>query len=234
MKKENKQEVIIILGAPGSGKGTQAELLAESRNLYYFETSKLLEQKFQQAKKGEAITIKGKRYDLLEERKLWETGILCTPAFVFHLVKTKIIELFEQRKNLVIAGSPRTLEEGKNLIPLLRRLYGDKNIKVIVLEIGAKATIWRNTHRRICELMRHPIVYSKENAKLRYCPLDGSRLVARKGLDTPQSIKVRLKEYRERTYPLIDFFKEKEITVKKINGEKSVEAVYKDVLKALR
>jgi len=54
--------------------------------------------------------------------------------------------------------------------------------------------------------MRHSILFNDETKDLTICPLDGSKLVKREGLDDPKTIKVRLKEYAERTYPIFDYF----------------------------
>jgi len=235
----NKQ-IIILLGAPGAGKGTQAELLSDKLNLYYFETSKILEQKFHESEDFSSdspervIEVEGERYDILDEKKLWKEGKLCSPPFVTYLVKEKIKKLAGQGEGLVLAGSPRTIYEGEKIIPLLKELYGLENIKTVLIEISPEETLFRNTHRRICELMRHPILYNEETKNLKICPLDGSRLVERKGLDDPETIKIRLKEYKERTLPLVDFFEKQEIKVKKINGEQTVADVHKDILKAIR
>lgn len=233
------KQVIILLGPPGAGKGTQAELLADRLNLYLFETSKILEEKFREAEslspdsKERFIKVDEEKYDILEERKLWEEGLLCSPLFVAFLVKEKIEELFKWGEDLVLSGSPRTLGEGKEVVPLLKKLYGSENIKGVLIEISPKETIFRNSHRRICELMRHPILYNEETEKLTICPLDGSRLIRRKGLDEPETIKVRIKEYKERTLPLLEYFKEQGIEVKKINGEQSVADVFEDILKTI-
>ncbi len=221
------------MGPPGAGKGTQAELLAEKFNLYYLETSKILEETFSQEKK-KVFFIDGKKYYVKEEKKLWEKGKLCSPPFVTYLIKEKIKKLFKEGKNLVLAGSPRTLYEGKVIIPLLKKLYGAKNIKVILLDIPPEETIFRNSHRRICQLFRHPILYSKETANLKTCPLDGSKLMRRKGLDDPETITVRLKEYKERTYPLIDYFKKEKLEIKKINGSPPPAIVFQNILRALK
>lgn len=236
----SKKQVIILIGPPGAGKGTQAELLADKLSLYYFETSKILEQEFRKAENFSAsskerfIKVEGEKFDILNEKKIWEKGILCSPPFVAYLVKEKIKELFESDENLVLAGSPRTLYEGKRIIPFLKKLYGEKNIIVVLIEISAQETIFRNSHRRICELMRHPVLYNKETIKLTMCPLDGSKLMKRKGLDDPETIKVRLKEYEERTLPLLEYFKNQGVKVKKIKGEQSVADVFRDILKTIR
>ena len=227
------KSIIILMGPPGAGKGTQAELLADKLNLYYFETSKILEDTFNNAKKGEFVKIGEKKYLLEKEKELWENGILCSPPFVSYLVKQKIKKLHKFGENLVFAGSPRTLYEGKHIMPLLEKLYGKKNIKIILIEVPARETIFRNSHRRICSLMRHPILYNKETVKLTICPLDGSKLVKREGLDAPATIKVRLKEYKKRTLPLEIYFKERKLKIKKINGVGPVVTIFERISKAL-
>jgi adenylate kinase len=233
MREESKKQTIIIMGPPGSGKGTQAELLADRFSLYYLETSKILEQGFRNAKAGDFVNVNGKKYSFLEEKRLWETGILCSPPLVSYLLKERIQKLFKEGKSLIMAGSPRTLAEAKEEMPFLAKLYGKKNIKILLLEITARETVFRNSHRKICELMRHPIVYSKETENLVRCPLDGSKLLKRKGLDDPKTILVRLKEYQERTLPVISYLKKQGISVKRINGSPAPAIVFSNVLKAL-
>ncbi|PIV14112.1 hypothetical protein COS44_00850, partial [bacterium (Candidatus Gribaldobacteria) CG03_land_8_20_14_0_80_36_40] len=76
---KSKKLVIILLGPPGSGKGTQAGLLADKLNLYYLESSKIIESNIMQAKRDDFEIINGKKYSLTEERELWRKGILNTP-----------------------------------------------------------------------------------------------------------------------------------------------------------
>lgn len=233
MKPSNNRKIIIILGPPGSGKGTQTKLLAEKFDLYHWDTSKIIGRIIEKAKKGEFVTIEGKKYYFEEERKKRRKGILWSTPFTVYFAKKKMKDLAKEGEGVAMAGSPRTLYEGKRIIPLLKKLYGTKSIIVIELKLSAKESIWRNSHRRECELIRHPTLYIKETAKLTKCPLDGSKLVFRKD-DTPEIIKVRLKEYKEKTFPLIELFKKQGLKVKKINGEQSVADVFKDILKALK
>ncbi len=159
MTHSNKQ-VIIIFGAPGAGKGTQAGLLAEKFSIYYLETSKILEKEFNNPSK-KVFEIDGEKFEISKELKLWQTGVLCSPPFVTLLMKEQIKSLFDDGKGLMLAGSPRTIYEAGKVMPYLKELYGKENIKVFLIEISPEQTVFRNSHRKICELMRHPMIYSK-------------------------------------------------------------------------
>jgi adenylate kinase len=233
LKKKLRHAVIIIIGAPGSGKGTQSALLADKLSFYHIETSKLLEEAFNEADLGDSVKINGKGYFVADEKKLWETGLLCSMPFVYFLVKKRVEELHEEGENLILSASPRTVDEAELLVPLLKGLYGQENIRVIVLDIKPEETLFRTSRRRICELMRHPILYSEDNINLEFCPLDGSKLLKREGLDDPKSILVRLEEYRNRTLPLIKYFEEENISIETLNGSLSPSEVFNDILKAL-
>lgn len=234
----NMKQVIILFGPPGAGKGTQAQLLSEKLGFYLFETSRMLEKEFREAEKlpykERFVEIDGKKFDILEEKKIWEQGVLCSPPWVAYLVIKEIEKLFEKNENLILSGSPRTLYEVKKQIPILEKLYGKKNIKIVLIEILPETTIFRNSNRKICELMRHSILFNKETKTLTLCPIDGSKLVKRKSLDDIETIKVRIKEYNERTMPMVDYFKKNNFEIKKINGENSPSEVFNNILKAIK
>jgi len=232
MTDQNNKEVIIIIGPPGSGKGTQASLLSDRFGFYYFETSKIIERKVMRAKKGDVQAVEGKNYSLIKERKKWETGDLCSPPLVSFWVKERIRELAQENKGIVFAGSPRTVYEAEQIMPVLEELYGKKNIRIILFELKPEDSIWRNSNRRICELMRHPILYNKETEALTKCPLDGSRLIRRGKLDDLETIKIRLKEYQEHTFPVIEHLEREGFGVVKIDASPSPAEVFKRVLEA--
>jgi len=231
MKKE--QQIIIILGAPSAGKGTQAELLAEKFDFFHLETSKIIVKNLAGIKKDDFVEVNGKKYSLFEEKNRRDSGILMSPPLITFWIKNKLKEFKKQGKSVIMAGSPRTLYEGEELIPFLKELYGTENIQVIFIELSEKDSIWRSQRRKTCELMRHTILYNDETTKLTKCPFDGSKLVARKD-DKPEVIKIRLKQYEERTFPLIEFFKKQDLEVKKINGAPAPVIVFENILKVLK
>ncbi len=236
----HNKRVIILFGPPGAGKGTQSELLSEKMGLYLFETSKILEREFKRAEKLDEnakdrfVEIEGETFDVLNEYAIWKRGELCSPPWVTWLSMKEFERLNEEGDNLIIAGSPRTVYEAEREMPLLEKLYGKENINIFLLEISAEATLHRNSKRRICELMRHSILYSKENEALELCPIDGSQLVSRKDLDDPETIKVRLEQYKERTLPLFEYFTKAGFRVNKIHAERSVADVHADIINGLQ
>lgn len=228
-----KPSVIIILGPPGSGKGTQAELLAEKLDICHLETSEIIEKNFATAGKGDFIKIGTEKYFLSEEKKLRQSGKWMSPPLIAFWVKNKIKILTKEGEGIVMSGSPKTLYEAEQIIPLLKKLYGKSNIKIILIKQKPEVSIWRNSKRRICQLMRHPILYTKETAKLRKCPFDGSKLIRRED-GNPEIIKAKLKEFQERSLPMIGYFKKQGLRVKEVRGEPPVADVFKEILKKIK
>lgn len=229
-----QKQVIILFGQPGAGKGTQAEILADKTGYYHFESSKIIEACFKNESPEKVFEIEGQSYKVEDEKKRWEAGLLNSPPFVVFLMVEKIKELAEDGKSIIFSGSPRTIYEAKKEIPLLKELYSLENIRFVMLEITAKTTIFRNSHRRICELIRHSILFTKETETLTLCPLDGSNLVKRKGLDDVKTIKKRLEVFKEQTYPVTEIIEKQGLYLHKVNGEQSVSDVHKEIVEAIK
>lgn len=234
------KQVIILFGPPGAGKGTQSELLSEKMGLYLFETSKMLEKEFkiveQMAENAtdRFVKIDGEVFDVLNEREIWKRGELCSPPWVTYLTMKELKRLHDDGDNIILSGSPRTVYEAEREMPLLVELFGKENIHIVLIEISAEVTVFRNTHRKICDLMRHSILFNDETKVLTICPLDGSALTNRKNLDDPETIKTRLVQYKERTLPLFNYFKDNGFKVQRINGEGSVADTHNKILKIIQ
>jgi len=227
----NKQ-IIILSGAPGAGKGTQAELLSERLGFYHFETTKVIRKKLADIKEDDFEIVDGKKYSLLEEKNKRDSGILMSPPLISFWIKERIKDLIKEEQGIIMNGSPRTLHEGEELIPFLKNICGINNIQVVLIDLSKEESLFRNSHRKTCELIHHTMIYNKETEKLTKCPFDGSKLIIRKD-DDPKVIKVRLKEYKDRTSPLIEFFGKQGLNVNKINGSPSPSVVFKSILKAV-
>jgi adenylate kinase len=229
----NNLRVLIAIGAPGAGKGTQVNLLSEKLGFYHFSSSKVVGQIIENAKPGSFIEIDNVKYYFEEQKKLREEGKLWDDVFLTHFVKEKVKELHNDGSGIIFDGAIRTSYEGEHTIPYLKELYGADAIEVVYIDITEDETVFRNTHRRECELMRHPVLYSEETTKLTQCQIDGSRLVERTD-DDIEVIKIRLKEFREKTKPLLDVFKKQGLKIHQIDGSPKPVIVYESILKALR
>lgn len=220
------------MGPPGSGKGTQAQLLSEKISLYYLDTARVIDTNLAKAEENDIVVVEGKKYSLAEQVKLRHTGKLMSTELITYWVEERIRKLAEMEEGFVLTGSPRTLYEGEKLSPLLKELYGLENIEIIVIDLPEEESIRRNTHRRICSLMKHPVLYSEETKNLTRCSFDGSKLVIRKD-DNVEAMKTRIKVYKERTLPLVEYLKKEGFKVKEVKGKQTPEELHYDILKLL-
>lgn len=218
---ENKKWVVILIGPPGSGKGTQAEMLAEKFGLFHFETSKIIENAINKADPDDK--------EFLAAKEAWNSGKLVDPKLIVRLTLNKIKNLAEKNNGIVLSGSPRTLHEVKKEIPTLEDLYGRDNIKVINIKLSENESIKRNSFRRICKSNRHPIPNFSEYENIKVCPKDGSEIITR-ALDNPEVIRIRYKTYLEETEPVINFFREKGYKITEVNGEQPIDRVFEDII----
>lgn len=113
---------IIIYGPPGSGKGQQADLLADSLGIVHIDTGKLLRAIF-------ADPVQMKNPVNKREKKINDSGTLNTPSWVVGIVKKNVRIAASLGRGVVFSGSPRTLYEAERIMPFLEKLYGRKSIK---------------------------------------------------------------------------------------------------------
>lgn len=194
---------IIILGRPGSGKDTQAELLAKKFGLVHIISSKIIEKVLDNSKKS--VTIDGKVYDLEKERRNIHSGALVNFNFVASLINSEIKKVSRQGKGLIMSASPRNLVELRKELPTLFKIYGKNNVYFFDIIISPKEVYIRNLKRHRKDLPE---------------------------LDTRKIIKKRLETFNLYTLPVIKYLKSKKMIVD-INGEQPVIKIHHDILKRL-
>ncbi len=214
--------VIIVLGAPGSGKGTQAELLRKKFGLAYIGSGDLLRARAKKndytGRKIKEVINKGKRIPTPVIFKLW-------------MDKMESFKQNPKLKGFIMDGSPRTTLEAEIVSQALEWYSWDKNKKVIFVDISLREVVNRLTKRRICKKCGRLIPYIGEFKKLKKCDKCGGELIRRVD-DDLKGVKERLKWFKSEVMPVINYFKKRgELT--RINGEQSIENVFKDILRYL-
>jgi len=221
-----KKIVVVLYGAPGSGKGTQANLLAGKLGLFHFDSGKFLEEIVHDPKRqGEKI--------IRRERKLFDSGVLNTPSFVFREVAKEVRRIERADWGIVFSGSLRTRYEAERLTPILERLYGKKNIFIFELTVPQDRSIRRNSARLICTVCGYILLtafYPVKHPK--HCPVCAGKFY-RRSLDKPAVIKERLREYEERTMPMIAFMRGRGYPVSPIDARPAPYKVLNAILKRL-
>ncbi len=219
--------VVILYGPPGSGKGTQANLLEKKFDLIHFDTGKFLESVVHDSARQNEALVK-------RERKLFDGGILMTPSFVLREVAREARRISGAGWGLVFSGSPRTVYEAERLMPELEHLYGKKNIFIFGLQLIPNHSIKRNSARLMCTVCGYGLLtayYPKTKAK--HCPVCGGSFYSRI-LDKPEVIRVRLKQYKERTEPIFDTVKKRGYRVIKIDAEPAPYKVLAKIIAAIK
>lgn len=219
----SKPSVIIIFGQPGSGKGTQAKLLVKKFGLEYFGSGEALRQR---QKVGD---FTGKKLSEVMNQGQWVPESTIVKLWMDNL------EEYKKKKNFkgwVYDGGPRQILEAQLLDIALKWYDWHKKVKILYVYISNKEAFDRLTKRRQCKKCGELIPWLGEFKKLKKCHKCGGQLVYRPD-DKPEAIRKRLAEFKKHTLPAINHFK-KQGRIIKINGEQSIENVFKDILKFIK
>lgn len=223
MKKSFKTPLaIIILGPPGSGKGTQTGLLQEHLGLEYIGGGQLLRER----KKQKDFTGK-KIADTIDKGRLVSTPI------VFKLWIDRFEELKSKKKlkGFIIDGSPRKILEAQLIDEALEWYEWSKNVKIILLKISSKEVFNRLTKRKECKNCKKIFSWTDELKKKKVCDQCGGELITRAD-DNKRSIRKRLEEYKKETTKVIRYYKKQKRLIE-INGEQSVEKVFQEIMEKI-
>ena len=187
---------IILLGAPGAGKGTIAKMLVEQYGIVQISTGDILRQA---VKEGTQVGKKAAEY--------MNTGKLVPDEVIMDIIKERIARP-DCAKGFIFDGFPRTIPQAEALEKLLAA--NNMTIDAIInLEVPEDVVLKRLTSRRTCsnpDCQAIYNIYTMPPKKEGICDKCGSKLVQRDD-ETEEAIKVRLATYYEKTQPLIDYYK---------------------------
>ncbi len=210
---------LIILGPQGSGKGTQASLLVEKKNLFHLETGKIL-----RGLASQKTTLGEKIADFQKQGKLVPNEITIEAMGSF---------LTEEnfKKGILFDGFPRNLAQTELLEKELIRFQAVID-KVIYLNISSEESLRRLMGRRFCPKCHRGynlVTVPPKNGEL--CDDCGIQLVARAD-ENEEAIKERLSAYQKETAPLIDYYRQKNILLE-VNGERPIDVIHQEILDKL-
>ncbi len=211
---------IVLLGAPGAGKGTQAEQLQDDLRLPHVATGDL----FRQALKEQ--TELGKL-----AQSYMNKGQLVPDDVTIQMVKERLVQPDAQRGAL-LDGFPRTLEQGRALDAMLAE-QGDRVAVAPYIEVDPDVLLARLAGRWVCRgcgAVYH-MLYNPSSQE-GVCDECGGELYQRSD-DTPETQKRRIEVYLEETAPLIEYYRDKGVLVE-VDGEQDIEGVHEDLLTGIR
>jgi len=187
---------IVLLGAPGSGKGTQAKQLMADMNIPHVSTGDMLR---------EAVAA-GTRFGL-QAKTVMESGNLVPDDVVLGIISERLTRP-DAAEGYILDGFPRTKQQALDLDELLDEL-GTPLDAAILLDVDFDMLMKRLTGRRTCSLTGKLLnVYFSPQEELDACIKAGGELIQRED-DNEETIRNRLDVYRENTEPLIDFYRDR-------------------------
>lgn len=210
---------IMLFGAPGAGKGTQAKFIIEKYGIPQISTGDMLRAAISEG------TVMG-----LEAKKFMDDGKLVPDSTIIGIIKDRLVQ-DDCKKGFILDGFPRTLAQAEALEKLMKEL-GIKLDKVISLNVPDELIVGRITGRRVCPACGASFHVefnpSKVEGKCDYC---GADLITRKD-DTKETVEKRLVAYHEQTAPLFDFYKERGVMAE-IDGTKEINEITKEIFNIL-
>jgi len=210
---------VVLLGAPGVGKGTQAQRLAQRDRTVRISTGDLLREAVRQQT---PLGIEAKRY--------MDQGTLVPDAVMIGLVREQL-SARNGRTGYVLDGFPRTIAQADALNRLLDEAR-DPLEAVVNLEVAEPELIRRLSGRRSCpNCQRVYHVESAPSAKGANCEACGAALVQRDD-DRPETVKNRLKVYHDQTSPLLDYYKKRSL-LRSVDGLGTLDVVTERILRQL-
>ncbi len=213
------KKIVILLGPPGAGKGTQAKLLAGRLGLAHISSGDLFRE-----------NIKGNTKLGMDAKGYMERGELVPDALTISMIKDRISRP-DCDKGIMLDGFPRTIQQATALADMLADT-GDKVAVVPYISVPPEVLVERLSGRwtcPVCGSVYHTVFNPPKVAEV--CDHDGAKLVMRDD-DKPETVRNRIDVYFKQTMPLIEFYKHEGI-LKEVDGTQEINLVTEDLLKAI-
>lgn len=207
---------IVLLGAPGAGKGTQAKMLTEKYGIPQISTGDILR----------AAVANGTQLGL-EAKKYMDAGDLVPDSVVIGLVKDRLGEP-DTEKGFILDGFPRTVAQAEALDEELASL-GKSIEAAIAVDVDPEVIVARLTSRRTCK--ECGAITSTAALVGGACPVCGGEVYQRDD-DNATTVRNRLDVYAKSTAPLVDYYRSKG-ALHEIDGDRAIDVVFADVRSAL-
>jgi adenylate kinase len=203
---------LILLGPPGSGKGTQGERLQEDFRLPYYATGDILRAA---VKEGTEVGKQAKEY--------MDRGDLVPDEVIIGVIAERL-QQEEAADGFILDGFPRTVPQAEALDEKMKELRREMTAAILI-EVSEEDIVRRLGGRRTCEENPGHIYHVEFDPPKQegVCDLDGAKLIVRDD-DKPEVIKNRLAQYREKTEPLIGYYEERGI-LNHVKGDASPDDV---------
>ena len=210
---------IVMLGAPGAGKGTQAKMIAEKYSIPHISTGDIFRANI---KEGTPLGLEAKSY--------MDQGKLVPDELTVKILLDRVAK-DDCKNGYVLDGFPRTIPQAEVLEDALSKL-GDKVDYAINVDVPDENIINRMSGRRACVTCgaTYHIEYAAPQ-KEGICDKCGSELILRDD-DKPETVKARLSVYHEQTQPLIDFYKSRNV-LKEVDGTVPMQEVFDSIVAIL-
>jgi adenylate kinase len=210
---------IVLLGAPGSGKGTQARKLMAEKKIPQISTGDMLR----------AAVDAGSRFGR-QAKAIMDAGALVSDQIMLGIISERLAEP-DAAEGFILDGFPRTEQQALDLEELLDDLGSPLDVAVL-MEIDFDILLKRLTGRRTCSLTGKLLnIHFSPQEELDECTAAGGVLLQRED-DNEETIRNRLGVYQTQTAPLIDFYRKRQ-KLKTIDADGSVEEVYERFLSVL-
>ncbi|HEU4748285.1 MAG TPA: adenylate kinase [Gemmatimonadaceae bacterium] len=208
--------IIVLLGPPGAGKGTQADKLAAKLGVPKIATGDVLRAALRDG------TSRGR-----EAKAYMDRGDLVPDSVIFGILRD-VMSSPAAKNGAILDGAVRTVPQAKELAIMLAEL-GRGVDKVLLFDISDDKLTDRLSGRTVCEKCQTPYMGREPGSRCEKC---GGVLMRRKD-DEPEAIRNRLKVYRAQTEPVIEWYGDHGMKVKKVDADGSVDEVTRRAVEAL-